>query len=73
MTWIFKCQQDNALNSLQPLCILLEKLGVTFLPAEVSGINYRNNKAALGFIQHVASFLHEELLEKIKASSVVST
>ncbi|CAF2091660.1 unnamed protein product [Rotaria magnacalcarata] len=71
MACIYICQQDLPLNSLQSLCILLEKLGITLLPAEVSGVSYRNNKAALGFIQHIASFLHEELLEKIKCSPVV--
>jgi hypothetical protein len=70
MTCIYLCQQDNSLSSIEPLCILLEKLGVTLLPAEVSGVSYRNSKAAFCFIQHIASYLHEELIEKVKASPV---
>jgi hypothetical protein len=64
-TCIYLCQQDQSLNSIDPLCGLLEKLGVELLPAEVSGVNYRNNKAALCFIQHISSYLHEELVQKI--------
>jgi hypothetical protein len=71
MTCIYLCQQDNSINSLESLCILLEKLGVTLLPAEVSGVSYRNNKAALCFIQHISNILHEELVDKIKASPAV--
>ncbi|CAF4195506.1 unnamed protein product, partial [Rotaria magnacalcarata] len=69
---IYLCQQDNSINMLEPLCVLLEKLGVELLPAETSCVSYRNNKAAFCFIQHIASCLHEELVEKIKASPVVA-
>jgi len=68
---IFLCQQDYSLNSLEPLCNLIEKLGVTLLPAEVPSVSYRNNKAALCFVQHIADVLHKELVEKIKLSPVV--
>lgn len=67
---IHLCQQDNSMNSIEPLCVLLEKLGVELLPAEVSGVSYRNGKAALCFIQHIAAYLHKELIEKVKASPV---
>jgi hypothetical protein len=67
---IYLCQQDQSLNSIDPLCDLLEKLGVELLPAEVSGVTYRNSKAALCFIQHIANFLHDELIEKVKQSTV---
>ncbi|CAF4511470.1 unnamed protein product, partial [Rotaria socialis] len=69
---IYLCQQDNSINMLEPLCVLLEKLGVELLPAETSCVSYRNNKAAFCFIQHIASCLHEELVEKIKASPVAA-
>ncbi|CAF1608473.1 unnamed protein product, partial [Didymodactylos carnosus] len=68
---VYLCQQDQSLNSLQPLCNLLEKTGVQLLPAEVAGISYRNNDAALLFLQYVARILHKELVEKIKASPVI--
>ncbi|CAF4257995.1 unnamed protein product [Rotaria sp. Silwood2] len=63
--------EDHPLASIEPLCILLEKLGVQLLPAQVSGVSYRNSHAAMGFIQHIASFLHEELVEKIQLSPVL--
>ncbi|CAF4940045.1 unnamed protein product, partial [Rotaria socialis] len=69
---IYLCQQDNSINMLEPLCVLLEKLGIELLPAETSCVSYRSNKAAFCFIQHIASCLHEELVEKIKASPVVA-
>lgn len=68
---VFLCQQDISLNAFPSLCILLETSGVTLLPAETSGVSYRNKEAALCFTQHIASYLHEELLEKVKASPVV--
>ena len=71
LSCIFLCQQDYSLNSLQPLCNLMEKLGITLLPAEVASVSYRNNKAALCFVQHIADILHKELVEKIKISPVV--
>lgn len=71
LSCIFLCQEDYSLNSLESLCNLLEKLGVSLLPAEVASVHYRNNKAALCFVQHIANFLHEELIEKIKNSPVV--
>lgn len=67
------CHQYQSLNSLEPWCIVFEKLGVQILPSQVSGVNYRNNDAALGFLQHISGYLHEELIEKIKASPVVGT
>jgi len=68
---IYLCQQDHSLNSIEPLCVLLEKIGVTLLPAEVSGVAYRNDSAALCFTQHIATCLHEELVEKIKKSGAI--
>ena len=65
------CRQYQSLNSLEELRVLLEKLGVHLLPSEISGTNYRNNDAALSFLQHVACYLHEELIEKIKNSPAV--
>ena len=65
------CQEYQSLNSLDPLCVLLEKLDVQILPSQLSGVNYRNNDAALFFLQHIASYLHEELVEKVKASPVI--
>ena len=56
---IYLCQEDYLLASIEPLCTLLEKLGVQLLPALVSGVSYRNNRAAIGFIQHIANFLHQ--------------
>ena len=65
------CQHDISLNCFSPSCILLEGSGVTLLPAEVSGVSYRNDDAARCFTQNIAEYLHEELLEKVKASAVV--
>ena len=70
MICVHLCKQDLSLNSFESLCILLEELGVELLPAQVSGVSYRNGKAALCFIEHISTFLHEELLEKIKKSPV---
>ncbi|CAF4981731.1 unnamed protein product, partial [Rotaria sp. Silwood1] len=65
------CRQYQSLNSLEQLCVLLEKLGVQLLPSQISGVNYRNNDVALSFLQHVAYYLHEELIEKIKSSPAI--
>lgn len=62
------CQQDQSLNSFERLCVLLEAVGVKLLPAEIGGISYRNDNAALEFLHHVAFRLHEEVVEKIKKS-----
>lgn len=70
---IYLCQQDNSLNSIESLCVLLEKLGVSLLPAEVASVSYRNSKAAFCFLQHIADCLHQELVEKVKASPVCGT
>lgn len=72
-TAICVCQQDHPLNSFEPWCNLQEKNGVTILPAEVSGVSYRNDNAALCFLQHIGHVLHEELLEKIKESPVIGS
>ncbi|CAF4004026.1 unnamed protein product [Rotaria sp. Silwood2] len=69
---IYICRQYQSLNSLEELCILLEKLGVQLLPSVISGVNYRNNDAAFSFLQHVAFYLHKELVEKVKASTVIA-
>lgn len=68
---IYLCHQYQSLNSLEPLCILFEKLDVQLIPSTLSVVNYRNNDAALGFLQHIGGYLHEELIEKVKASPVV--
>ncbi|CAF3346875.1 unnamed protein product [Rotaria sp. Silwood2] len=68
---IYLCQNDHSLNSFTPLCDLLEKVGVKLLPAEVSGISYRNDNAALIFLQHVASVLHKDLVHKLNKSPVL--
>ena len=65
---IYLCQEDHPLASIEPLCVLLEKLGVQLLPAQFSGVSYRNSRAAMEFIQHIANFLHEELISKIQTS-----
>ena len=62
---IFICQQDHPLNSFESLCNLQEKNGINMLPAEVSGVSYRNDCAALSFLQHTARILHQELIEKL--------
>ncbi|CAF4770529.1 unnamed protein product [Rotaria socialis] len=46
----------------------MEALGVKLLSAEIGGVCYRNGNAALELLRHVASYLHEEILEKIKNS-----
>ncbi|CAF0950742.1 unnamed protein product [Adineta steineri] len=51
---IHLCQQDNSLNSIEPLCILLEKLSVTLLSIEIASCNG----------------LHKKLVSKAKASPV---
>ena len=38
------------------------------LPAEVSGVSYRNDNAALTFLQHIARVLHSDLVNKLKKS-----
>jgi hypothetical protein len=63
---VFLCQQDHSLNSIEPLCVLLEELGIQLLPAETLGVSYRNDTAALLFIQHIAHYLHSDLVDKIK-------
>lgn len=68
---VFLCQTDHSLNSFSHLCDLLEKTGTKLLPAEVSGVSYRNNTAALTFLQHVASVLHIDLVNKLKESPVL--
>ncbi|CAF1015489.1 unnamed protein product [Rotaria sordida] len=70
-TAIFICQQYHPLNSFEPLCNLQEKNGVNLLPAEVSGINYRNDCAALCFLQYTARILHQELVEKLNQSPIL--
>ncbi|CAF2948053.1 unnamed protein product [Rotaria sp. Silwood2] len=71
LSCIYLCQNDNSLNNIELLCILLEKLGVNLLPAEVSGVTYRNDTAALCFVQHIATVLHQELVEKMKNSTAL--
>ena len=71
LSCIFLCQQDYSSNSLEPLCNLVQKLGVTLLPAEVASVSYRNNKAALCFVQHIEDIFHKELVEKIKIGPAV--
>ncbi|CAF3843446.1 unnamed protein product [Rotaria sp. Silwood1] len=51
--------------------VLSQKVGVKLLPAEVSGVSYRNDNAALIFLQHIASVLHEDLIRKLKNSPVL--
>ncbi|CAF2095919.1 unnamed protein product [Rotaria magnacalcarata] len=68
---IHLCQNDHSLNSFSPLCDLLEKVGVKLLPAEVAGISYRNDNAALIFLQHIANVSHKDLLSKLKKSPVL--
>ena len=70
---IYICHQYHSLNSLEPMCVLFEKLGVQILPSTVSVVNYRNDDACLSFLQHIGGYLHEELIEKVKASPVVGT
>ena len=65
------CQQDQSLNSLEPLCMLFEQLNIQMIPSASSMVNYRNNDAALCFLQHIGGYLHEELIEKVKASPVL--
>ena len=65
---IHLCQNDQSLNSFSPLCDLLERVGVKLLPAEISGVSYRNDNAALTFIQHTANALRIDLLNKLKNS-----
>ncbi|CAF0838331.1 unnamed protein product [Rotaria sordida] len=65
---VYVCQQDQSLNSFEKLCTLIEALGVKLLPAEIGSVSYRNDNAALDFLRHIASYLHEEILEKIKNS-----
>jgi hypothetical protein len=68
---VYICRQYQSLNSLEELCVLFEKLGIQLLPSVISDVNYRNNDAALCFLQHVAFHLHEELVKKVKDSPVV--
>ncbi|CAF3532023.1 unnamed protein product [Rotaria socialis] len=59
---------NESTRSFEKLCLLIETLGVTLLPAELGGISYRNDTAALEFLRHVASYLHEEIIEKVRQS-----
>ena len=68
---IFICQQDHPINSFGSLCNLQEKIGISLLPAEVSGVSYRNDCAALGFLQHTARILHQELVERLNHSPIL--
>ncbi len=65
------CQQDHSIKSFEKLCILLEAVGVKLLPAELGGVSYRNDIAALEFLHHVANYLHGEIVEKIKRSTSI--
>jgi hypothetical protein len=65
---IHVCQQDQSLNSYQNLCTLVEAVGVKLLTAELGGISYRNDNAALEFLRHAASCLHQEVIEKVNKS-----
>jgi hypothetical protein len=62
------CQQDQSINSFEKLCTLLEAVGVKLLPAELGGVSYRNDIAALEFLHYVANHLHGEVLQKIRQS-----
>ena len=68
---VYLCQQDQPLNDIEPLSSLLEKVGVSLLPAETSGVSYRNDNAALSFTQHISICLHSELVEKINQSPII--
>ncbi|CAF0982909.1 unnamed protein product [Rotaria sp. Silwood1] len=68
---VYICQQDQKINSLEKLRTLIEALGVKLLPADLGGVTYRNDEAALEFLPHVASYLHEEILEKVKQSQAI--
>jgi hypothetical protein len=68
---IFICQQDHPLNSFEALCNLQEKNGINLLPAESSGVSYRNDCAALCFLQYTARILHQELVEKLNRSPIL--
>ena len=67
---IFVCQQDHPLNNFVPLCNLQEKVGINLLSAEVSGVNYRNDCAAVCF-QYIARILHQEFVEKRNQSPIL--
>ncbi len=68
---VYLYQNDHSLNSLSPLCNLLEKIGVKILPSDFCGVNYRNNDAALILLQHTAIVLHDSLVRKLKKSPVL--
>ncbi|CAF3493434.1 unnamed protein product [Rotaria socialis] len=63
---------NESTRSFEKLCLLIETLGVTLLPAELGGISYRNDTAALEFLRHVASYLHEEIIEKVRQSPSIA-
>jgi hypothetical protein len=65
---VYLCQQDQSINSFQKLCTLLEAVDVKLLPAELGGLSYRNDTAALEFLYHVATYLHGQIVKKIKRS-----
>jgi hypothetical protein len=65
------CQNDQSLNSFSHLCDLLERVGVKLLPAQISGVSYRNDNSALTFVQHMSSVLHTDLVSKLKRSPVL--
>ena len=65
---VYLCQNDQSLNGFTALCSLLEKVSVKLLPAEVSSVSYRNDCAALTFLQHIASVLHIDLVNKLEKS-----
>ncbi|CAF1394728.1 unnamed protein product [Adineta ricciae] len=71
LSCIYLIQIDSPLACIESLCNLLEKLEVQLLPAQTSGVSYRNNDAAIEFLNHIANYLHEELVEKIQSSPVV--
>ncbi|CAF4521347.1 unnamed protein product [Rotaria socialis] len=41
------------------------------LNVEIAGVSYRNDTAALCYLEYIASYLHEELAHKLKASPVL--
>ena len=70
---IYLCQEDHPLTSIDLFCILLKKLGVQLLFVQVSGVFYRNSRVAMGFVQPIINFFHEELIAKIQSSSTLGT
>lgn len=69
---IYLYLQDRAITKYFQYIVRFSWKNWREITTRCSGVSYRNADAALSFLQNASQFLHEELIEKEKASSTVS-